>query len=141
MISSISDGKSNAENENGVIAPESSLFIFFLSCSRKTIMTTIIQEWCTSSGMSFSRKVSSRCENFGRSAGSLPSAAGENGSSSPSPANSENASVISSTRSTITPSMPITCCMYTASTTLLDRTREQCKCQNRGRERERDSSL
>lgn len=71
--------------------------------------------------MSFRRKESSLSENCGF--GSLAAATFVDGDKLSSAAGgfirSDTASVISWTKSTITPSIPIRCCMYTASATLL----------------------
>lgn len=71
---------------------------------------------CTSCGMSLNRNESSCWENLGLEASfTFASTA----SSASGPLNSETASVISWTKSTITPLTPMRCCMYTASGTLL----------------------
>lgn len=94
------------------------------SCVRllQWIPTRLYQDQCcTNSGISLSRNESSRSEKPGLvpSFARIGSAESQKSAADVGCMISETDSVISSTRSTITPLMPIRCCRYTASGTLL----------------------
>ena len=91
--------------------------------SRKAEVMMIINQCCINCERSLRRKSISFCENSGLAMAATSSFEADDGNGDDGDGGriimSVTDSEISSTKSTITPSIPITYCMYTASPTLL----------------------